>query len=306
MSNLFRNWKDTNTSNRLEYGIHENVAIKDIDTKARKKNDGSVMRVAMFITYTKVDEQRRPLAEIEEFLFWPKFDSKLGALKSLFLYINHLSMILSCYYNPDEVTDAFDKLISDEGFKTPEDVEKKLNSEKAMKAIVLKINEAFESFGTPLTGLTSEYLFRLKVTCQDNGLGVEIPNSGFIEAMKVPVAQSTLQMTQRDVRAKQEADKPKVNNNLAQGSMPGMPGMPGMPNIPGSAPGVVPGAVPAAPPAATVPPAGVPTAIPGAVAPSIPQATPAAPVQATMPMPDTVTPVAQVAPPTQPFLNAGA
>jgi len=250
--NLFSAWKSENTNNRLGYGIHENVVIKLVDVEPRKKQDGSVMKVSMFITYTQVDPTGKPLAEIEEFVFWPKHDSRIGALPAVLNYMNRMSELLACYYPLDAVSAALDGSFETAGYTDQAVLEKALATVKGMKDFVNIVNTIFVGAVTPMIGLTSAQKFRLKVTFQEDGRGVEVPTNNFIEAMTIPLEQTRLVMTNRDIRAKMESEKPKAATDLRNPATPGAPGAP-IPGIP-----VMPAGVP-----------GIPAGIPGGVAPVV-------------------------------------
>lgn len=267
--NLYSSWKSENTQNRLGYGIHDNVVIKKVDDEPRKKSDGSILKVSMFITYAQVDPEGAPLAEHEEFLFWPKHDSKIGALPALFSYINKLSAILSCYYPADQINQNFDGVLNSLGFDTQEKFEKSIATPKGMTTATSTLNKAFIQWITPLLGLKSQYKFRLKITWQDDGRGLEIPSTNFIEPLHTPLAQSALAMNHRDIRAKAEAEKPKARTDLGTAGGPAMPGAPmGVPGVPVNIPGA-PSNIPGAPvniPGAPVNIPGTSAAVPGPVA----------------------------------------
>lgn len=301
--NLFSSYVAENTNNRLEYGIHENVVIKKVETEPRKKQDGSIMKVSMFITYTKVDTAGAPLAEIEEFVFWPKHDSKIGPTKAIIHYTERLSEILKCHYPAVEVNAAFDAAFNALNIEGEDLFTKHLSIAANMKALTNSVNSVFVAAATPLMGLKSPYQYRLKVGYQDDGRGVEVPNNNFIEPMAIPVEQSVLNFkSQRDIRAKMEAEKPKAATNL--GATPGAPGamaIPGMPGMPAGVPGM-PSGVPAG-----VVPAGIPgMPVATATIPTIPGVAPvAASVQGTVVTPAVTNPLAGIPAPGQiamPFL----
>ena len=232
--NFFAKWKAENTSARLGYGIHTPVVIKKVDTTPRKKQDGSIMKVAMFITYTQVDANRMPVAEIEEFIFWPKHDGKLDPKDAVMRYMNHLSEILEPWYPMDQINQVLDPF-TPLNLTTMEEFDKMARTKKGMTTIIDEVNKIFSTVMAPLTGIQSEYQYRLKVTYQEDGRGVEIPPYDFIEAASVPKEESKLKMTARDSRAQTEAEKPKASTNLGAGgaNIPPTPGTPMGANIPG-------------------------------------------------------------------------
>lgn len=263
-TNLFSQWKSENTSNFLGYGIHENVVIREVDMTPRKKQDGSVMKVSMFIKYSQVNENGNPLAEIEEFVFWPSHDSdKVSATDSAFYHMNRLSAILvGVGYTEEQISDylnPFEEL----KITSMEDFEKFVKSRKGMDTFTNTVNKAFYNVCSPIMGLKSQYKVRLKVTYQASGRGVEVAKGHFIEPMQLPLEKSTLRWEPKDIKAKAEAEKPKTATSLPGSGMPSVPGsgIPGMPSMPGapthSAPvgapvaaPVMPGVVPSNPVAA--------------------------------------------------------
>jgi len=306
-SNLYASWKEENTNIRLGYGIHNNVVVKKLDTDARKKQDGSVARVSMYICYTQVNEAKLPLGEIEEMVFWPKHDGKQGPEAAAMYYIDHLAQLLTPWYTKaqiDESLNPFGVL----GITDMDALKKFVSNKKGMDDFAIATNNIFINIMSPLMGIKSDYQYRLKVTYSEDGRSTEVGRVKFIEGMHVPIEQSIISMEPRDIRAKLEAEKPKTSTNLGKApgagvtAMPGMPGMP-MSTVPMSAvPGMPVASTPSMPASAVNPVAAQMASAPPVAAPVIASAVAAPPIVAPAPV---IAPPVATAPAqgTMPFLT---
>lgn len=173
----------------LSYGVHDNVAISNIDFGDRKRQ-GQPEKKMIYIIFTTVDpETRKKKSQVE--LSWFKLDHSSDYI---FPNIRELCVqlygILACYMDEDAAYEAMAKTFEEYGF---EDDFSKLENHKWKKkeidTLTGKIKKLFEVAVIPYIGLDKD-LIRVKITTDTKGEYSNIPKFGkFTESMTVGVTE---------------------------------------------------------------------------------------------------------------------
>jgi len=244
MGSLYSRLKKETTANKLKFGVHENVVIRDIFIgKKKKENSANYYPQEIFLTFTKLNEKNEVIAE-KEFSFW-KFDPFFSNTKTSNIeqkiksQLDTYYQILFCYYPFETVEKIFDPTgivgITDQ--TSDEEIMKILRSKENLDKINEYIKQAFKKAITPLMGLDSKYRFRLKVTYDKKGY-LNLGYGDFIESMKIPKEASKLyEFSITELKYKNNAEASIKADSAPRIGQPGMP-LPPIPGIPDGIPGM--------------------------------------------------------------------
>jgi hypothetical protein len=294
MQSLIQQLIEESSVSPMGFGIHEFVAIKKINAEKVKKNDGSFAKQLFEITWLKKSLGESSDQGVIIKIFPLKHDHKPDTMDAVitFTYLQ-LANILLCYYSKEEMDRIFNPF-APVGIENKDQFKTVLNKKSNMDLFNKYLTDLFIQAATPLLyndKAENNYFFRLKLITNQSGYS-EMPKTNYIEPMSIPLEETSLGMTPRDLEEHHKAITPKTPDNLAKGA--------GAPPIPGGVPPAIPpmpGAV--APGAGFNPliPAGFASA-PAPAAPAVEQApAPAAPqAPYVAPAPETAAPQAPSAP----------
>ena len=169
----------------LAYGVHDNVAISNIDFGDRKRQ-GQPEKKMIYVTFTTVDpETRKKKSQVE--LSWFKLDASSDYISpNIRELCVQLHGILTCYMDEDAAYEVMTETFDEYGFG--EDFSKLENHKwrkKEVDSLIEKIKELFKTAIAPYVGLDKD-LVRVKITTDTKGEYSNIPKFGkFTEPMTV-------------------------------------------------------------------------------------------------------------------------
>jgi hypothetical protein len=211
MAQLKRSLLNRTRVSLLSFGIHDNVAISNIDFKDRKRQ-GQPEKKMVYLTLATVDpETRKKKSEVE--LSWFKFDFTSDYLFSnIREFCVQLHGLLSCYMDEEAAFDAMADTFEEFGFG--EDFSKLENhkwKKKEIDSLISKLKDLFKTAITPYIGLDKP-LIRVKITTDTKGEYSNIPKFGiFTEPMTVD--KTNLQFSNYELKNHSKAGNTEVTAN---------------------------------------------------------------------------------------------
>jgi len=194
----------------FEKGIHDNVVLSKIDINDRKGSNGIINKM-VYLTFTKVDENGKRLAE-SELAWWkpdPTSDYFVTNLQELSLQLHNLVHV---HLGDEEAAfDVFKTVFDDIDVKSVEDIHNKKWKQSDVKIL---LNNYKNAFNEVMKDKLKTVKFRLKLTTNYKGEGVEIPKYGkFVEPMDVDTTELKFSASELKIHAKQGNVEVKETNS---------------------------------------------------------------------------------------------
>jgi hypothetical protein len=226
---LFRSYKEDNTENKLEFGIHDNMFIKKIDSESRIGKNGAVLKVLFFVTIGHVSAEGKLDAEHEFIVFPVRHENKfMEPIKQGMNEMGKWMSVLECFYERSEVDGVIDPW-SVLGFTNLSEAGEAMKKKSVCDAFNNTLLEQIKNAFAGIINNTSA-LFRAKITYSSTGEFLEIPKGLWVESMKVPMEETSLIISDYDKKVKAESQKPTVKDGPGNAPTP-VAGKPTTPNL---------------------------------------------------------------------------
>ena len=194
----------------FQKGIHENVTITNIDIKDRKGQNGPINKM-IYIKFAQLNTEGKRVAE-SEMAWWKPDPSSEYFVTNLQEMCLQLYNILEIYIGEDRAFDSFSTVFEGFEFESHQDIHNKKWKQSDVNTLNSNLKTAFTEALANVEDVPN-IKFRMKVTTNYKGEGIEIPKYGkFVELLETTPSNLKFSASEIKTHSKSGITEKKTTN----------------------------------------------------------------------------------------------